>query len=92
MVNKFPYTILTKRIRILPTKWKGKTPALRAEFIGCKNGCLKSLGVAQNAPSGGAAINNVANRRVENNIPIIYEFLRLTYTWQIPKILCFFPG
>ena len=65
MVNNLPYTILTKRVRILPTQWKGKTAALRAEFIGCKNGCLKSLGVAQNPPSSGQVINNVADRHVE---------------------------
>ena len=65
VVNNLPYTILTKRVRILPTQWKGKTAALRAEFIGCKNGCLKSLGVAQNPPSSGQVINNVPDRHVE---------------------------
>ena len=51
--NTFPYPILTKRIRIYPTKWERDRAALRVEFIGCKTGCLKSLGVSQDAPTNG---------------------------------------
>ena len=56
--NTFPYPILTKRIRIYPTKWERDRAALRVEFIGCKTGCLKSLGVSQDAPTNGQGIIN----------------------------------
>ena len=34
VTNTFPYVILTKRIRIYPTKWNKNRAALRVEFIG----------------------------------------------------------
>ena len=47
ITNTLPYPVLTKRIRIYPLTWRGQTAALRAEFIGCKTGCIKSLGVCR---------------------------------------------
>ena len=47
MSNTLPYPILTKRMRVYPTDFRGSSPALRVEYIGCKAGCIMSHGVAQ---------------------------------------------
>ena len=47
VTNTFPYPVLTKRIQILPITWAEKSASLRVEFLGCKAGCISSLGVCQ---------------------------------------------
>ena len=59
--NTFPYPILTKRIRVYPTEWNRDRAAIRVEFVGCKTGCIKSLGVSQDAPTNGQGQINIVN-------------------------------
>ena len=86
IINTFPYPVLTKRIRIYLTKWHGKTGALRAEFIGCKSGCIKSLGVCQDSVvNGEQPINTVSNDQMtaSSEQPGAEAFLgRISYKHQ----------
>ena len=68
VTNTFPYPVLTKRVQILPISWRGKTAALRAEFIGCKTGCIKSLGVCQDAlVNGEPPINTISDGQMTSS-------------------------
>ena len=60
VTNTFPSTLVTKSIRVYPTKWNQGSPALRVEFIGCRDQCLSSLGAAQNPPYGVAKLSDEA--------------------------------
>ena len=60
VTNTLPYAILTKKVKILPKTWRGSRASLRVEFLGCRSGCTKSLGVSQDPnPLGEPAVNQV---------------------------------
>ena len=49
VTNTFPYALVTKAIKVKPVKWSRDRAGMRLEFIGCKTGCIKSLGVCQDS-------------------------------------------
>ena len=62
-----PYPVLTKRIRVKITSFHGKYPSIRLEMVGCKAGCVNSLGVCQ----GRGGLVNFKSLSCLNNINLI---------------------
>ncbi|CBY39582.1 unnamed protein product, partial [Oikopleura dioica] len=58
VTNFFPYPVFTRKIRVIPKTWRTGA-ALRVELIGCKSGCMHSLGVCQDRIVNGESPINI---------------------------------